>query len=326
MRFKKTLVGIIATLMLGSSVLADPKQTTPVPTAQSSSQKNSDIPAEFKELQREFKDIPLYDYILREIVDNGDTANDVAFVIKEIKKSDVSFQKDEFAFRLYVEKKGRFSEARKAIERLKEQKINYKLDAIKLRRYAELGIHPTAFFFEDTNKPNSLVVFPYSDKNGSFYESVSKSRILHAIMKSNDTKVVIAKEEGEVYDALDSMKNISFWWLGGHGTNHTLKLGEPSYSKKNERFYIDVDDIELAKYMRKAGVRTVLLSSCYSGEGGDISENTANFVQRSGNINTIVYASREKSASYKLVNINPFEVKCLDKDGKDITYVAKFLN
>jgi hypothetical protein len=171
--------------------------------------------------------------------------------------------------------------------------INYSLDKEKIIRYTQLRLPIKDIIFKDTEKPNALIVYPIID-NGSYYNIKDGIKFLKNVISGYDVQLIIAKDENEVYNAIDYVPNIEFLCLAGHGTKHNLIL-----SKEREKGEIDTSDSELADHLRKLNPDAVIyLLSCSTGEGGSKELNLANKIAEwSDNKKVISFTTIMKAGS-----------------------------
>lgn len=192
--------------------------------------------------------------------------------------------------------------------------------------FQQIGISVTeAVIFNDTEKPNAVIILPISDKVGAF-ETEGSMKLFKAIKNNYDLWARVVSTEQEAYKAIDSIPNIETLVLAGHGTETTLSLGGGGLFEKGmkgERYKIDLTDNEFAKHLKKLDKDAVIfLFSCSNGQGGENAGNLANFI-------TKLSAGRQVISSVTLLNggeivvdsIYPFDLRIVDSEsGKDITY------
>jgi len=158
--------------------------------------------------------------------------------------------------------------------------INYPLDNAKIVRYTQLRLPIKDIIFNDTKKPNALIVYPISD-NAAYYNLYNGVKFIRNIISRYDVQLIIAKDKDDVYNAIDYIPNIEFLCLAGHGKRYELNLSEGGYdvslSKLESRGKIDTSDSEFADHLRRLNPGAVIyLFSCSTGEGGDTALNLAN--------------------------------------------------
>ena len=150
-------------------------------------------------------------------------------------------------------------------------------------------------FPKDTEKPNALLIYPLSDREGSFYNQ-SEYTFVNKIKSVYDTSIVIAESYYDVNSTLYSAKNIDLLVISGHGGEDGIRLG----SKQSYSYVLDssllydykLDNNALDYMLTENG--TVFLNSCQQGTYFD-------FYFHSDNKRTVI-------SSYLDFNINQVQV------------------
>jgi len=179
--------------------------------------------------------------------------------------------------------------------------------------------------FTDTSKPNALVVFPVSDWNGTFLTLTSGPQhtplgVISDIKKFYDVQVIIAGTEQEVYKSLASTPNIDLLILGGHGKKTALLLSK----EKGEKGEIDTSDNEMRDYLSHLSPNAkIILNSCSTGEGGENTDNLANFIAGMAP-GREVYAPKTPSYLYKMNLEQEVSVSFMGDKCKDVTYKTSY--
>lgn len=206
--------------------------------------------------------------------------------------------------------------------------------------------------FDDTPKPNALLVYPtwdypigkiFDEKvyyNGAFRDDYSLA-FFKKVSETYDVKVVVASTEGEVYEALDSEADFKLFILSGHGTKTTLSLGEKdlrvSAPEKNETYTIDLSDSELEKHLQKLAPDAVIfLNSCSTAEGGAGEKNLANKVNLWAQGRKVIAPTKDlRTGDVQIDALYPFKVTLFyseeeecskpvqERKREDITYTIK---
>lgn len=182
--------------------------------------------------------------------------------------------------------------------------------------------------FNDTPKPNALVIYPTTDQYGVFANADVIS-FYDQLKQAYDLRIEVAEQEQEVYTALEESVNFELLVLFGHGIKDSLSLGENDLRElpveKNETYTLDVSDNELEKYLQYLHPSaTIFLYSCSTGSGLEKENNLANKMASWAKGRTII-ASQEvlQTNRVNVDSIYPLEVRLLDETGnKDITYVV----
>ena len=191
-------------------------------------------------------------------------------------------------------------------------------DFWKICRFYQLGLSPDEKF-EDTRKPNALIVYPTSRKRGMAFENIGSLNLYGRIVKRYDTKVVIAGEEEDVYRALQETPDIEFLFLNGHGQPEKLSLND-DVKDEEEKYFIDTSDDELKGYLGNLAKNAVIfLGSCSNGKGGKRGKNLANFVRKISGRKVISSKDPFMAEHVKVKSIYPFDVRIVN----EMTYVGE---
>ena len=182
--------------------------------------------------------------------------------------------------------------------------------------------------FNDTPKPNALVIYPTTDQYGVFANQ-DVIAFHDQLKQAYDLRIEVAEQEQEVYTALEESVNFELLVLFGHGIKESLSLGENDLREllveKNETYTIDVSDNELEKYLPSLHPSaTIFLYSCSTGSGWEKENNLANKMASWAKGRTVI-ASQEvlQTNRVNVDSIYPLEVRLLDETGnKEITYVV----
>ncbi len=191
--------------------------------------------------------------------------------------------------------------------------------------------------FEDTNKPNAVIVYPTNDRNTAF-ETPESMRFFGMIREKYDIRLVIAEKEEEVYKAIDSTPDIELLILGGHGSENSLSLGEEdpmlANGTKSEEYKLDLSDKEIAQYLKKLKPQAVIfLNSCSNAKGDENSDNLANFVIKNADGRKVIASKEPFSASnVHIKSLYPFDIQIIkirystlpvNEKEIDVTYTNK---
>lgn len=199
---------------------------------------------------------------------------------------------------------------------------------------------PEALGFNDTSKPNALLIYPASDNNpdvygryigGSFRDS-NHLNFFNELKKVYDLKVVVASEEDDFYTHLFSPAEFEFLLLAGHGSASSLTLSIKDsrilQEKENEKRDIDISDQELKNYFQNLAPQAVIfLYSCSTGEGSDNATNLANTIAKWARGRKVIAPKEVLGTSRVAINpFYPFDATLTDYNtGKrDITYKVLF--
>ena len=236
----------------------------------------------------------------------------------------------------YVWYGGKYDFAKRMSEQLDENGKN-RFYGAQLPQFSYLGLSIDEIEnFNDTSKPNSLIVFPtfdYSKDPGDkeFGRAFSNDKILSLLkdmMGKYDVKVTVASSQQEVCDAIDPKLNFVTGIITGHGTDTSLREGKPcTHADKNCN---DDDNIINTKDKLSSCLdnfvedAVIFLNSCSTGEGGSLNpHNLANTLSLQAPGRTFISSKVGFSTDNLIVkSIYPFDVRIV-VDDKDQTYKAK---
>jgi hypothetical protein len=228
-------------------------------------------------------------------------------------------------FRLF----GGTVEYAKEIASIKDKDGKPKFKGQELYRFYQLGLKKSDLErFNDTEKPNAVIVYPTRDWNLVF-EKIESIEFFQKVRKAYDVNIVIASEEKQTYKVIEDTPNIELLILAGHGSKDSLSLSESdlrlfSSTKDDERYKIDKTDSELGKYLSKLEKNaTIFLLSCSNAEGGEEADNLANYVIKLAGGRKVI--ASKKPFGFKEIEINslyPFDVS-IRKRSEDCSYSNK---
>lgn len=215
------------------------------------------------------------------------------------------------------------------------------LTGFQIFRYAQLSMKKEEIeTFQDTKKPNAIVIFPAEDYNEVF-QLESVTTLFQKIKETYDVWVRFAITEQDVYDALLYVPDAELLVIGGHGSTKSLSLGgeeaETAWRRrgggkkvvgrgkqilgKREEYFIDVTDKEMGIYLSQLDPHaTIFLISCSTGNGGTENNNLATFISDFAGERK-VFASQESftPSQIKINSLYPFDINIV----KDVTYSNK---
>jgi hypothetical protein len=187
-----------------------------------------------------------------------------------------------------------------------------------LESQIELNTNVSLYCFlnaEDTEKPNALVIYPTSDYNGAF-RTRDAHNFLKQIKQTYDMTLVFAKQENEVYDALENVSNIELLILGGHGSPECLSLSEVL----SEKARIDTSDTELGNHLHNLSENaSIFLYSCSNGKGKEDETNLANFISFLSNKKVYSSIAPFSSKDINIKSLVPFDLE-INKGWQELTY------
>ena len=210
-------------------------------------------------------------------------------------------------------------------ERLARTRLD---DQFRICRLYQLGITvDESLEFNDTAKPNAIVVYPTVDRVNAF-QSENSVIFFKKLKEKYDIYVVIADTENEVYDAINRVPRAELLVIGGHGSYKTLSLGEQDLQfmnpTKSEIYTINTSDNEFEEYLKKLHPRAVIfLNSCNNASPGNEGINLADFVIKIAGNRKVIASKKPFSDLDIIVNsIYPFDIK-IKKGEEDLTYTNK---
>jgi len=228
-------------------------------------------------------------------------------------------------FRLF----GGTVEYAKEIASIKDKDGKPKFNGQELYRFYQLDLKKADLEkFNDTEKPNAVIVYPTRDWNIVFEKNESID-FFQKLRKAYDVNVILASEENQAYKVIEDTPNIELLILAGHGSKDSLSLSDSDLRlfcsiKNHERYKIDKSDSELGQYLSKLeNNATIFLLSCSNAEGGKEAENLANYIISLAEGKKVI--ASEKPFRFEDIKVNsfyPFDVKITYKS-KDCTYSNK---
>jgi len=269
----------------------------------------------------------------------GRAVFDVYFELANIAKDDSEFRKSkallELGFthgedaRKYLKLGGTIEFAEKVLKETKPNGNRYRGFDLLLFRYLKISDEEVMdsikegrdVLFQDTHKPNTLVVYPLADHNAVFRNEPSLE-FLKKIYSTYDMRLVVAPNEQTAYRAIESTPNIELLILCGHGSKDSLVLGRGD--KDDETLTLDLSDTEIGRYLSMLNTRAVIfLDSCLNAKGGKGERNLANFTARLSRKRNTIYAARTSfcAPGIHVKNLYPFKVQIIS--GGDQTYKAR---
>ncbi|MBI4447453.1 DUF4347 domain-containing protein [Candidatus Woesearchaeota archaeon] len=195
-------------------------------------------------------------------------------------------------------------------------------NSASIRMFQKIGLEiKEVTNFEDSAKPNAVIILPSNDWNNAFANDPSIA-FYKDLLKNYDTWVRVAETDQEVYQSLQTIPNIELLILSGHGEKKALHIG---YGNEEEN-YIDTSDKELKGYLKNLSKdATIFLNACSTGAGRRKADNLANFVARITKNNEVISSTKSFSQNeMKIKSIYPLKFRIIDDRTKeDQTYIAK---
>ena len=197
-----------------------------------------------------------------------------------------------------------------------------------------------ALRFNDTPKPNALLVYPTSDNNpdllvrygDSTFRNPDSRYFFNGMKQAYDLKTIVVSEEDQFYAQLFSPTEFEYLLLAGHGSASSLALSTKDprryLEKEDEKRDLDISDQELENYLQNLAPNAVIfLYSCSTGEGGDNAVNLANTLAKWAHGRKVI-ASKEPLYTNRVAvsSFYPFDVTLTDYEAgkRDITYTVLF--
>lgn len=207
--------------------------------------------------------------------------------------------------------------------------IDIGLDSRSAYLYTLLDLSPEEVIsFSDSDKPNAILIYPYSDWNYNF-SSIEMKELTQKLKENYDLWIKVAKKEETIYLTLEEVPNAELLILSGHGTPTSLSLGETDLSwfqsEKDETYQIDLSDWELEEILTRLHPSAVIfLNSCSNGYGQENLGNLANFIANQAGGRKIISGVDLFSSGEIIVNSTyPFDVSIIGQPlGTDLTYVT----
>lgn len=204
-----------------------------------------------------------------------------------------------------------------------DEKGDKKFGAYDIYRYHQMGLTVEEVEnFKDTEKPNGLFLYTSKDPNQTF---ASKESIdfIKQFFKDYDMKVRIVHDEDEVYSTIGSTPNVELLYLGDHGYENGVEVGNcPPFLKPEiaEKYELTKTDAEFKAYLEKLAKNAVILiDACETAKGGKGADNFANQVIKWAD-GRIVYAAKKSYGwDMPIQRIYPLNIMLRSRD-KDVTY------
>lgn len=162
--------------------------------------------------------------------------------------------------------------------------------------------------FDDTSKPNAILIYPISDYNNAFTYT---KNFINNLKEHYDIYFKIASNENQVYEAMKNVGNLDFLALFGHGTRDYLELNNIYVQRyfNEDKFRIDNLDVELGKYSKYFNEDArILLLSCSTGDNSyyyNLARSIGDFLgKKVYSPNTDVFVQEVKVKSYYPFDMN----------------------
>lgn len=167
--------------------------------------------------------------------------------------------------------------------------------------------------FEDTSKPNALLIYPAKDNKYGTFRNSDVVVFYNTVKEGYDVMIKVAAREQEVYEALDSTKNVELLVISGHGTDDSLSLGNGYQFKgvgEDETHFLDISDRELGMHLQHLKPSaTIFLYSCSTGGGREMGKNLANAIADWAQGRTVIAPAKDLETDDVIVHkVFPFEV------------------
>lgn len=226
---------------------------------------------------------------------------------------------------------------------LKAKRKDLRIDGTTIDEYKQIAVQISDLTeFKDTEKPNAVVVLPYSDEYMGFqlfYNDETK-KMLDKVRKSYDIWIEIVATEQEAYRAINRVQNIELLVLGGHGNFDNLYFGPHKYGYYEDKisgekifgamtidevYGLDRSDKDLRENLKNLTPdATILLPSCLTGQGREKMKNLANFIAKASKGKRVIAPTEFIYPKHLVIeSAYPLEVKFVkEKDGvkRDVTY------
>ena len=164
------------------------------------------------------------------------------------------------------------------------------------RMYAERGFYLNDMLIfltlginlEDTERPNAVITFPYTDTHSRPFGRHNLNHFLETLAEDYDIFPFLVRNVQEVKEAIYSNNDIELLILFGHGSRRSILLERNG----DYRERIDIGDIQFCDYISHLNENAVIyLGSCLNGEGGRGAENLANMFMDCADGRTVISAT-----------------------------------
>lgn len=178
---------------------------------------------------------------------------------------------------------------------------------------------------EDTEKPNLVITFPFSDKIGRPFARYTLLNFLEPLAEDYDLSPFLVRNVPEVKEAIYSNDEIEALILFGHGNRTSILL------ERGEGFRerIRMNDSRICEYINHLNENAVIyLGSCLNGKGGSSAENLANRLMDCAEGRRIIAALDSFVPNQVRINSTyPLDLTILSRSGyynsyprRDLTY------
>ena len=178
---------------------------------------------------------------------------------------------------------------------------------------------------KDTKKPNALLIYSKYDHNNAFISKPSLNMI-KKISKNYDVSLSVCKNDEEVSQALDKVKNPDLIIFGGHGNGYAVTLSDSVNFEENQnrvvlnkgvgsKYAFDIRDKKIIKKLSEKGNATLVLPSCLNGRvlAPHIKKNAPN-------LKVVAPKKTVDLKNSRVYSSYPFDISFYDEKGEDCTY------
>lgn len=169
-----------------------------------------------------------------------------------------------------------------------------------------------------SSKPKALILAGEDDPNEAFAPTPAYVKFISEIQEHYNVRYQVVGTPEEFCEEIERASkegNIELLVVGGHGSQHTIRLG------RNSRLFSDrklPDEDILKKLAPKA---TIFLESCATGDGKDEALNMANYFAAHAPGRTVIAPIVPLTIFNEKLSFTPkFNVSLIDDDGRDISY------
>jgi hypothetical protein len=209
-----------------------------------------------------------------------------------------------------------------------------------------MGISPKEFLdFNDTQKPDAVIIYPVYDDQFAFYDKDS-IRFLQRIREEYDAKICVIGDK-RVLRTL-KIPRASFLMLSGHGNGLKIILGDTGIKtpetpvaaiaevyapykdcmreirRNPNRFELNVHDVDIKSLIDQLDPdATIYIDSCYGYAWGEEFVSFAPFIKSlAADRRVIAGRGMYLTKDVRVKSIYPFDIRIFS-EGKDVTYVLE---
>jgi hypothetical protein len=173
--------------------------------------------------------------------------------------------------------------------------------------------------FEDTKKPDAILIYTKKDHSETFIE-ISHLKLIKEISKNYDISLSVCGNDDDVLEALDKVKKPELILFGGHGNGSIISLGDSvtlnqKIGNKTRNYSFGMTDKKTLKKLSDKSDAVFVLYNCLN--GNILAPNIKKKIP-----NMKIFAAKDTiyTTDYKINSIYPFDISFYNSKGKDCTY------